>query len=75
VITYGLAAPAGTPRAIVDRLNKELQAALADTALRKRLDAEGGQVLPGTPAEYAATIDSEEKKWGPLVKSLNLKVE
>ncbi len=43
--------------------------------LRKRLDAEGGAVLPGTPDEYAATIDSEEKKWGPLVKSLNLKVE
>jgi len=75
VITYGLAAPPGTPRAIVDRLNKELQVALADPALRKRLDAEGGAVLPGTPAEYAAMIDSEEKKWGPLVKSLNLKVE
>ena len=33
------------------------------------------QVLPGTPEDYAAMIDSEEKKWGPLVKSLNLKVE
>jgi len=75
VITYGLAAPPATPRPIVDRLNKELQVALADTALRKRLDAEGGAVLPGTPDDYAATIDSEEKKWGPLVKSLNLKVE
>ena len=75
VISYGLAAPAGTPRAIVDRLNKELQMALADTTLRKRLDAEGGQVLPGTPADYAKTIDDEEKKWGPLVKSLNLRVE
>lgn len=75
VITYGLAAPGGTPRPIVERLNRELQVALADTALRKRLDTEGGAVLPGTPEEYAATIDSEEKKWGPLVKSLNLKVE
>ena len=75
VISYGLAAPAGTPRAIVTRLNKELQTALADTTLRKRLDAEGGAVLPGTPEDYAKTIDDEEKKWGPLVKSLNLKVE
>ena len=75
VITYGLAAPAGTPRAIVERLNKELQVALADAGLRKRLDAEGGQILPGTPEDYAATIDSEEKKWGPLVRSLNLKVD
>jgi len=75
VITYGLAAPPGTPRAIVERLNKELQGALADAGLRKRLDAEGGQVLPGTPEDYAKTIDDEEKKWGPLVRSLNLKVD
>jgi tripartite-type tricarboxylate transporter receptor subunit TctC len=75
VITYGLAAPAGTPRTIVSRLNKELQVALNDATLRKRLDAEGGAVLPGTPEDYAKTIDDEEKKWGPLVKSLNLRVE
>jgi tripartite-type tricarboxylate transporter receptor subunit TctC len=75
VISYGLAAPAGTPRPIVERLNKELQGALNDAGLRKRLDAEGGSVLPGTPDDYAKLIDDEEKKWGPLVKSLNLKVE
>lgn len=71
----GLAAPAGTPPAIVQRLNKELQVALADAGLRKRLDAEGGQVLPGTSADYAKTIDDEEKKWGPLVRGLSLKVD
>ncbi len=75
VITYGLAAPAGTPPEIVRRLNKELRAALDDPALRKRLDAEGGAVLSGAPEDYAAEIEREEKKWGPLVKSLNLKVE
>src|SRR5215468_11271890 len=75
VITYGLAAPAGTPRPIIDRLNKELRAALDDRELRERLISEGGQVLPSTPEEYAAEIDREEKKWGPLVKSLDLKVE
>jgi tripartite-type tricarboxylate transporter receptor subunit TctC len=75
VITYGLAAPSGTPRPIVERLNKELQVALADATLRKRLDADGGTVLPGTPADYAKTIDDEEKKWGPLVKSLSLKMD
>jgi len=75
VITYGLAAPAGTPRPIVERLNKELQVALADAGLRKRLDAEGGQVLPGTPEQYADTLDHEEKRWGPLVRSLNLKMD
>jgi len=75
VITYGLAAPAGTPRVIVERLNKELRAALDDGTLRARLVSEGGQVLPGTPEEYAAVIDEEEKKWGPLVRSLDLKVD
>jgi tripartite-type tricarboxylate transporter receptor subunit TctC len=75
VISYGLAAPAGTPPAIIARLNKDLQVALADTTLRNRLDAEGGEVLPGTPEDYAAMIDREEKKWGPLVRSLSLKVE
>jgi tripartite-type tricarboxylate transporter receptor subunit TctC len=75
VITYGLAAAAGTPREIVERLNKELRAALEDGELRARLATEGGQVLSGSPEDYAALIDSEEKRWGPLVKSLDLKVE
>jgi tripartite-type tricarboxylate transporter receptor subunit TctC len=75
LITYGLAAPAGTPRAIVERLNKELNAALEDGELRARLAAEGGEVLPGTADDYTAAIDREEKRWGPLVKSLDLKVE
>jgi tripartite-type tricarboxylate transporter receptor subunit TctC len=75
IITYGLAAPGGTPRPIITRLNKELQAALNDATLRKRLDAEGGAVLPGTPEDYAKILDDEEKKWGLLVKNLYLKVE
>ena len=75
VITYGLAAAAGTPREIIERLNKELRAALEDGELRNRLATEGGQVLSGSPQDYAALIDSEEKRWGPLVKNLDLKVE
>jgi tripartite-type tricarboxylate transporter receptor subunit TctC len=75
IITYGLAAPAGTPRAIIQRLNRELNAALDDGEMRARLTAEGGQVLPGKPEDYTAEIDREEKRWGPLVKSLDLKVE
>ena len=74
-IRYGLVAPAGTPRAIVERLNKELQAALAADDLRARLASEGAVPLPGTPEDYAAEIDREEAKWGALVKQLNLKIE
>jgi tripartite-type tricarboxylate transporter receptor subunit TctC len=75
VITYGLVAPAGTPRAIVERLSTELRSALADEELQKRLAEEGGQVLSGTAEDYVAAIDREEKLWGSLVKSLDLKVE
>jgi tripartite-type tricarboxylate transporter receptor subunit TctC len=70
-----LSAPGGTPRPIVERLNKDLQAALADETLRQRLAREGGAVLAGSPADYAAVIDAEEKRGGPLVRSLNLTVD
>ena len=75
VIHYGLVAPGGTPRSIVDRLNKELNTTLAADELRARLAAEGAVALPGTPEDYAAVIDREETKWGALVRELNLKVE
>lgn len=74
-LRYGLAAPAGTPPAIVARLNKELNAALAAGDVKARLASEGAEALPGTPAFYAADIAADEKKWGGLVKKLGLKVE
>jgi tripartite-type tricarboxylate transporter receptor subunit TctC len=75
VISYGIAAPPGTPRPIVDRLNKELRTALADAQLQTKLASEGAAPKPTTPDEYAAAIDAEEKKWAPIVKSLNMKFE
>jgi len=74
-LRYGLVAPAGTPRPVILRLNKELNAALASEEVQNRLATEGAEVLPGTPEDYAADIDKEEKKWGGLVKMLGLKVE
>jgi tripartite-type tricarboxylate transporter receptor subunit TctC len=74
-IRYGLAAPAGTPKPIVDRLNHELRVALEAEEVRDRLLKEGAEPVPSTPEEYAADIDSEETKWSALVKSLNLKME
>jgi tripartite-type tricarboxylate transporter receptor subunit TctC len=75
VIRYGLAAPPGTPRPIIDRLNKELRAALAADDLRAKLAADGAVPEPGSPEDYAAAIDADEKKWAPIVKNLNLKFE
>ena len=74
-LRYGLVAPAGTPRAIVERLNKELRLALAAEDVRQRLAADGAEVLPSTPEEYAADIDREEATWSKVVNALGLKGE
>jgi tripartite-type tricarboxylate transporter receptor subunit TctC len=75
VLSYGLVAPAGTPRAIIERLNKELRAVLALDDVRKRLIQEGAEPMATTPEEHAAVIDREETKWSALVKSAGLKPE
>jgi tripartite-type tricarboxylate transporter receptor subunit TctC len=72
---YGLAAPAGTPRPIVERLNKELRAILATDAMKKRLVDDGADPTPSTPEDYAANIAREEGKWAALVQKLGLKIE
>jgi tripartite-type tricarboxylate transporter receptor subunit TctC len=72
---YGLTAPAGTPRPIVERLNKELQTILQSDDMKKRLIDLGSEAVPGTPEDYAANIHREEGKWAALVKKLGLKLE
>jgi tripartite-type tricarboxylate transporter receptor subunit TctC len=72
---YGLAAPAGTPRPIIERLNKELRTILAADEMKKRLIADGSDPAPSTPEEYAANIQREEAKWAALVQKLGLKIE
>jgi tripartite-type tricarboxylate transporter receptor subunit TctC len=72
---YGLAAPAGTPRPIVERLNKELRVILASDEMKKRLIDDGADPTPSTPEEYAANIAREEGKWAALVQKLGLKIE
>jgi len=75
VIHYSMVAPAGTPHAIVERLNTELRAALNQADVRARILDEGGDVLVGTPESLAADIDQEETKWGALVRKLGLRAE
>jgi tripartite-type tricarboxylate transporter receptor subunit TctC len=72
---YGIAAPAGTPRPIVDRLNRELQAILKSNDTEKRMIDLGSEPTPGTPEDYAANIRREEGKWAALIKKLGLKIE
>ena len=75
VLHYGVLAPAGTPRPIVDRLNKELRALVDNEQVKQRIQAEGGDPMTSSPEEYAADIDREETKWSALVRKLNLKVD
>ena len=75
VSRYGIVAPAGTPRPIIERLNKELRAALASEDVRKRLETDGAEPLPSTPEEYAAEIDREETMWSKLIKAAGIKAE
>lgn len=74
-LNYGLLAPAGTPRAIVDKLNVALRAGVETAEVRARIAADGGDPLTSTPEEYAADIAREDKKWGDLIRKLNLRIE
>jgi tripartite-type tricarboxylate transporter receptor subunit TctC len=75
VIHYGMVAPAGISRAIADRLNAELRAALGNEDVRARIADEGGEPLPGTLEQQAADIAAEEAKWGALVRKLGIRSE
>jgi tripartite-type tricarboxylate transporter receptor subunit TctC len=72
VLYYGLAAPAGTPRAIIDRINKDLRIIVTSDDVKHRLIADGGGAVASTPEEYAENIRREEGRWAALVKRLGL---
>jgi len=66
---YGLVAPAGTPRPIIDRLNQVLREALATADVQKRLTNDGAEATPGSPEDYGVHIDRDEKRWSVVVKA------
>jgi tripartite-type tricarboxylate transporter receptor subunit TctC len=72
---YGVGAPRNTPVEIVDRLNKEINAGLADPGMQARLADLGGTALPGTPADFAKLIAEETRKWAKVVKFSGAKPE
>jgi len=72
VLYYAIAAPAGTPRPIIDRINKEMRAIIASDEISKRIISDGGDPAPSTPDEYAAMIRRDETKWADLIKRLGL---
>jgi tripartite-type tricarboxylate transporter receptor subunit TctC len=71
----GISAPRNTPVEIVDKLNKETNAGLADPNMRARIGDLGGMVVAGSPADFGKFIESETKKWGNVIQSANIKLE
>jgi tripartite-type tricarboxylate transporter receptor subunit TctC len=71
----GIGAPRGTPAEIIDLLNKELNAGLADARIKTRIVELGGTVLGGSPAEFGAIISEATEKWGKVIKFAGIKVE
>ena len=65
---YGIGAPKNTPAEIIDKLNKEINAGLADPKMKARLADLGGTVLAGSPADFGKLIADETEKWGKVVK-------
>jgi tripartite-type tricarboxylate transporter receptor subunit TctC len=72
---YGIGAPKNTPAEIVDKLNKEINAALADSSMKARFAELGGAPLAGSPGDFGKLIAEETEKWGKVVKAAGIKAE
>jgi len=72
---YGMLAPAGTPADIVQRLNTEINAALADAEVRRKAESAGLQLRGGSAAEFSTFIDNETRKWAQIIKAAGITPE
>ena len=72
---YGIGAPKNTPAHIVDRLNAEINAGLADPRMKALFANLGGAVLPGSPTDFATLLADETEKWREVIRAANIKLE
>jgi len=72
---WGIGAPKATPAEIVDQLNKEINAGLADPKIKARLADLGGPALTGSPADFGRLIADETDKWAKVIRAANIKAE
>ena len=72
---FGIGAPKGTPREVIEKLNAEVNRALADPKMRERLAELGGKSIGGTPEDFGKVIQAETDKWAKVVQSSGAKVE
>jgi Tripartite tricarboxylate transporter family receptor len=72
---FGVGTPRNTPADVVEKLNKEINAALADTTMKAKLADLGATTIPGSAAEYAKLIVEETEKWAKVIRAANIKPE
>jgi tripartite-type tricarboxylate transporter receptor subunit TctC len=72
---FGLGAPKNTPADIIDRLNKEVGAGLADAKIKARLADLGGEAMPMSPGEFGKLVSDETAKWGKVIRAANIRLE
>jgi len=70
----GIAVPAGTPRAVIERLNRDLNAVLAAPEMRQKLTEQGAETMGGAPEAFSAHIRAEREKWSRLIREKNIVV-
>jgi len=71
----GIGAPKNTPVEIIEKLNREINAGLADPKIKARLAELGGTVLPGLPRDFGKFVADETEKWAKVIRAANLKPE
>jgi tripartite-type tricarboxylate transporter receptor subunit TctC len=72
---YGVGAPKRTPIEVINKINREINAGLADPTLRARLADLGGTAIAGSPADFGELIAEETNKWGKVVRAANIRAE
>jgi len=72
---YGVGVPKGTPPEIIDKLNKEINAGLADPKVKARLAELGGMLVPGSPADFGKLVAAETDKWAKVIKEGGVSLE
>ena len=74
-VWFGVGAPKGTPAEIIDKLNREINTALADPKITARILESGGNALASSPADFGKLIADETEKWGKVIRAANIKPE
>jgi tripartite-type tricarboxylate transporter receptor subunit TctC len=75
VSKHGFGAPRGTPSEIIEKLNNEINAGLADPVIKARITELGSNVLSGSPADFGKLISEETERWAKVIRAANIKLD